>query len=102
MNLLTILANLFRGTQPRQFPGLDSRRQTQPLRQTTTSSSVECGALIQPIRPGLQIRRAYQGPVRTVRVLRICEPGMGSQTAGRMVMSGRMADVCAELERLAA
>ncbi|MFM2111589.1 MAG: hypothetical protein RLZZ271_249 [Pseudomonadota bacterium] len=47
-------------------------------------------------------KRHFNGPVRTVRVVRVNEPGMASHSAGRMVMSGRMADVCAELDRLAA
>lgn len=39
---------------------------------------------------------------RPLRVLRVVDAGHGASTAGRMVISGRMADVCAELERLAA
>jgi hypothetical protein len=39
---------------------------------------------------------------RPLRVLRVVDAGHASTTAGRMVISGRMADVCAELERLAA
>jgi len=39
---------------------------------------------------------------RPLRVLRVVDSGHASTTAGRMVISGRMADVCAELERLAA
>jgi hypothetical protein len=37
-----------------------------------------------------------------LRVLRVSENGQRTQGAGRMVISGRMADVCAELDRLAA
>ncbi len=39
---------------------------------------------------------------RPLRVLRVVEPHQSSGAAGRMVISGRMADVCAELDRLAA
>lgn len=39
---------------------------------------------------------------RPLRVLRVVDIGHASTTAGRMVISGRMADVCAELDRLAA
>ena len=39
---------------------------------------------------------------RPLRVLRVVDVGHASSTAGRMVISGRMADVCAELDRLAA
>ena len=37
-----------------------------------------------------------------LRVLRIQETGQTAPEAGRMVISGRMADVCAELDRLVA
>ena len=40
-----------------------------------------------------------QAPSR-LRVLREIEPGASPACAGRMVISGRMADVCAELERM--
>jgi hypothetical protein len=39
---------------------------------------------------------------RRLRVLRVVDAGHAPSTAGRMVISGRMADVCAELDRLAA
>jgi hypothetical protein len=38
----------------------------------------------------------------SLRVLRVHECGQNSPGAGRMVISGRMADVCAELDRLVA
>ena len=44
--------------------------------------------------------------MQTLRVVRFIEAGVpaanASQMAGRMVISGRMSDVCAELDRLAA
>lgn len=39
---------------------------------------------------------------RPLRVLHVVDSAGGSGRGGRMVISGRMADVCAELERLAA
>jgi len=39
---------------------------------------------------------------RALRVLRVSEQGEAPYTAGRMIISGRMADVCAELDRLVA
>ena len=39
---------------------------------------------------------------RTVRVSRLVEEGQAAANVGRMVISGRMEDVCAELDRLAA
>lgn len=50
--------------------------------------------------------RAPAAPARQVsrplRVLRVVESGQGRSNSGRMVISGRMADVCAELDRLVA
>jgi hypothetical protein len=39
---------------------------------------------------------------RALRVHRVSEQGEAPHCAGRMVISGRMADVCAELDRLVA
>ncbi len=39
-------------------------------------------------------------PVSRLKVMREFEPGMGRSQSGRMVISGRMADVCAELDRI--
>lgn len=39
---------------------------------------------------------------RPLRVVRVLEAGQARTSVGRMVISGRMADVCAELDRLAA
>jgi len=40
-------------------------------------------------------------PAKPLRVVRVAEDGHASpSSAGRMVMSGRMADICAELDRL--
>ncbi len=39
---------------------------------------------------------------KPLRVVRVLESGQSRTEVGRMVISGRMADVCAELDRLAA
>lgn len=39
---------------------------------------------------------------RPLRIVRVMETGQAPSFVGRMVISGRMADVCAELDRLAA
>ena len=41
-------------------------------------------------------------PPRPLRVVRVVDAGQSRSSVGRMVISGRMADVCAELDRLAA
>jgi hypothetical protein len=47
-------------------------------------------------------RAAARRPVKPLRVVRVLEPSASRAIAGRMVISGRLADVCAELDRLAA
>jgi uncharacterized membrane protein len=64
-------------------------------------------APVQQVRPPQDARRRSscaaalpaRRPLRVVRVVDGCRTPAG---AGRMVISGRMADVCAELDRLAA
>jgi uncharacterized membrane protein len=58
-------------------------------------------AAVPAVRAPLRARRPLRAvrPVRVVRVVDGCQAAAG---AGRMVISGRMADVCAELDRLAA
>lgn len=40
-------------------------------------------------------------PVHRLKIVRQFEPGASRSCAGRLVISGRMSDVCAELERMA-
>ena len=47
-------------------------------------------------------RRVAPVHVPALRVVRVVESCGAPASAGRMFMSGRMADVCAELDRLAA
>lgn len=46
--------------------------------------------------------RATMKPMKPLRVVRVLEPSASRAVAGRMVISGRLADVCAELDRLVA
>lgn len=41
-------------------------------------------------------------PLQPLRVIRFVDADLPAANAGRMVISGRMSDVCAELDRLAA
>ena len=68
-----------------------------PLRPTTVSTPVlPCSNATAAI---VRSNRPVQRPLRVVRVM---EAGQPRSQVGRMVISGRMADVCAELDRLAA
>jgi hypothetical protein len=57
-----------------------------------------------PQQPARVTRRpmSVPRPPKALRVVRVMEPYAARSTAGRMVISGRLADVCAELDRLAA
>lgn len=50
-----------------------------------------------PVFPDVALKRK-----QTLRVFHTAEAKVNASLAGRMVISGRMADVCAELDRLAA
>jgi hypothetical protein len=64
---------------------------------------VQCIPLRTPTRAvRVPARVAAQRPLRPLRVVRVLEPAAPRSTAGRMVISGRLADVCAELDRMAA
>lgn len=43
---------------------------------------------------------AKTGATRRIKIVREYETGISAACAGRMVISGRMADVCAELDRM--
>ncbi|AMM26201.1 hypothetical protein [Variovorax sp. PAMC 28711] len=45
---------------------------------------------------------AVSPAIRPLRVVRVVDPQRAGRASGRVVISGRMADVCAELDRLAA
>ena len=49
-----------------------------------------------------QAQTRRQSALPMVRVVRVHEAGLPRANVGRMVISGRMADVCAELDRLVA
>jgi hypothetical protein len=59
---------------------------------------------VRPQRPARVARRPMSVPQapKALRVVRVLDPAAPRSTAGRMVISGRLADVCAELDRLAA
>jgi len=60
------------------------------------------------IRPACAARgtdpqpRGADTAAKPLRVIRVVEPRSSARSSGRVVISGRMADVCAELDRLAA
>ena len=55
-----------------------------------------------PIMASTETPSPTRVPARPLRVVRVFEGAQPRAAAGRMVISGRLADVCAELDRLAA
>ena len=73
----------------------DTSHQTSDTRVNSVTNISRCGTVSRCA--------VSESPVgRPVRVIRVLEASQAPAQAGRMVMSGRMADVCAELDRLAA
>ena len=66
-----------------------------------TAPALRAGPAREP-RADHGMRPSAFGCRKPLRVVRVLEPSAPRSTAGRMVISGRLADVCAELERLAA
>lgn len=66
--------------------------------QPRTSSALLATRNLHPTLKPACMRR----PVRPVRVVRLRDPAHGHAAPGRMLISGRMSDVCAALDRLAA
>ena len=76
-------------------PSLATR--TGSPRGTTCASHANMAAA----RPACPVH-AQAAPQRPLRVLRVVDTQQATASTGRMRISGRMADVCAELDRLAA
>lgn len=79
----------------------------QALWHWATSRTHPSSRATRPAAPRMTARWAVQAapqrarPMPPLRVVRVVDPSQTRGGAGRMVISGRMAEVCAELERLA-
>jgi hypothetical protein len=92
-NLFAPLQGLFSWLMPASPHMAPAVRNAMPcIRQGTRATVANVGKVQQVARTSTH---------RPLRVLRVVEANAPA-SAGRMVISGRMADVCAELDRLAA
>ena len=77
-----------------------------PTSRSATGFATDSVAIYEyPARAGVTISSKLSPiapPSSRLRVVRVMEAGQTPTQVGRMVISGRMADVCAELDRLAA
>jgi hypothetical protein len=98
------LSGLFQG-----FSALQRLTSAQRTGQHTSAQQRPVRALrmVRPTGARAAIHARPISPICTprpsaLRVLRVCDAQQAPGEVGRMVISGRMADVCAELDRLAA
>ena len=77
------------------------RRHAESLLQACQAPKHAPGPRARVARPSAMARPCEKAR-RPLRVVRVLDNSGASASAGRMFMSGRMADVCAELDRLAA
>lgn len=92
--------SLFRNAVGRTVPTVASKSEVCPANQALASTA-ECFA----VHPTKEFGHEHL-PCKTkrrsgLRVVREFDSAVGPDCAGRMVISGRMADVCAELDRMA-
>jgi hypothetical protein len=101
---LLAISGLFQGLSNLTRPApvvLKPSRANAALRPVWATSRPVC--MPQGMKPSAQPHRVHAAPATpALRVLRVTESDQRVKGAGRMVISGRMADVCAELDRLAA
>lgn len=95
--VLAPLQGLWRWLMPGAVPG----------RPVVRSDPDSCGRHVAghsiATQPGVKLQNlASIAAHRPLRIVRILEAGQAPTHVGRMMISGRMADVCAELDRLAA
>jgi hypothetical protein len=96
---LQALAALFMPVQPAQAH--HQRAVYSPVRPVPHLPRTPIAQNVVKRAPVTAFRTAGTQPPCRLKVMREFEPGMGRSQAGRMAISGRMADVCAELERIA-
>ena len=94
-DLWTPLQSLAGRWLPNRGLAASPRRNSSGLRYVAVRPS--CGP--RAAAPGFASAASPSRPLRVVRVVDPLEPG---RRTGRVIISGRIADVCAELDRLAA
>lgn len=105
MGIALLAMNGLQHWMDRWFSPTPTRHTAQPSGTQTHRTVGKVVPLHPTDRPAVQRRHAptAQRPIAApaVRMRRLSESGQRPEQAGRMVISGRMADVCAELDRLA-
>jgi hypothetical protein len=85
----------------RRWTGSDVSIQQRKAQPTKNAAKVAPKSIAVPaLMPGATAHNRTK--LKPLRVVRVIEAGQNRASIGRIVISGRMADVCAELDRLAA
>ena len=88
----------FHSAPPTRIP---HQRHTQGLQAQAVNSAPRQSLAVGPaMSPRKSLSRCTTARALPLRVVHVLEAGQPLAKAGRMVISGRMADVCAELNRL--
>jgi len=96
-SLLGLVTRLFGHMMPVAKPMAYANNRTQ-YPSTNAPKNIASHAIPVGAEGSFSIKNA----TKPLRVVRVVESGQTRASVGRMVISGRMADVCAELDRLAA
>ena len=101
---LLTLSGLFQGFANFSRPARQASTSARPLRalRMVRPSGSRTPIASRPVSSIGVARSACAPRPAALRVLRECDASQAPGDAGRLVISGRMADVCAELDRLAA
>lgn len=101
---LLTLSGLFQGFANLSRPARQPNASARPVRalRMVRPSGNRVPVSARPITSMGVARSGCTPRPAALRVLHECDAGQGPGHAGRLVISGRMADVCAELDRLAA
>ena len=90
------LAAFFVPAQPAVTHARPAVSPVMAYRASACSHKIISSADTRPARKSLAV-----APVQRLKIVRQFEPGANRSHAGRLVISGRMSDVCAELDRMA-
>ena len=102
-NTIKLIASYAYQTRARGINGLQNRvaRTGTGTLRAQSARSAASAASPRPAASLASVATLVPAPP-VLRVMRVLEAGQAPSSVGRMVISGRMADVCAELDRLAA
>ena len=101
---LQILAGLFKSAAPASGSVLATATATKkdiPCKLAAGTALHACDTVKKSVPRGSRVKPPLKPPLTRLKIVRQLEPGASALCAGRMTISGSMADVCAELDRMA-